>query len=57
MTDTMDLTILSNDALERLANAFGLADDWDNEHLCVMEMGRRGHFPAAWLDDLAMAGF
>ena len=27
MTDTMDLTILSNDALERLANAFGLAGD------------------------------
>ena len=55
--DTMDLTILSNEALERLANTFGLADDWDNEHLCVMEMGRRGHFPTAWLDDLAMAGF
>lgn len=55
--DTMDLTILSNEALELLADDFGLAGDWDAEHLCVMEMGRRDHFPTAWLDDLAMAGF
>jgi hypothetical protein len=56
-TATMDLTILSNEALERLANAFGLAGDIEGEELCLVEMLRRNHFPVAWLDELTeMAG-
>lgn len=56
-TKAMNLTILSNEALELLAESYDLAGDWDAKHLCVMEMGERGFYLDAWLDDLAMAGF
>ena len=47
-----DLSSLSNDALEVMANDFLVAGDIDGEELCLLEMIRRNHYPTAWLDEL-----